>query len=497
MNALWKTLSRQCVLGLYAGLALMALTGCTVGPDPVAPEPSVSLAWHSELRNGLTAKLMDPNTLASWWTTLDDPQLSGLIERAAAGNLDLRKAKSRIRESRARRGIAEGAGLPTLTATASATSRRTDTNRGIDTTSESLSSSFDAGWELDIFGRVRRSVEAAQADLESVEEDLHDVLVSLLAETALNYIEVRTFQARLAAAEANLETQNETYQLTLWRSQTGLDDELAMHQARYNLENTRSQIPMLRSGLEEAMNRLAVLLGETPGNLHQELEKPRAIPIPPAEVAVGVPAETVRRRPDVRRAERELAAQTARVGVAMADLYPRLTLNGSIGLESLSLRDPSSSSRTGSVSGGPGISWAIFDPTVRPNIEVQSALQEQALIQYQAVVLGSLEEVENALIAYAQEQQRRDTLRQATESAQAAADLAQFKYQAGLIDFVNVLVAQRSLLSFQDQLHQSNGTVTSNVIRLYKALGGGWTSMATVPAVPMALEPALKNGENK
>jgi outer membrane protein, multidrug efflux system len=497
MNALRKTFFRKRVFGLCGGLALMALAGCTVGPDPIAPEPSVSPAWHSELQDGLTAKPIDPNTLASWWITLNDPQLSGLIDRAAAGNLDLKTAHSRIRESRARRGIAEGAGLPTLTAAASATSRRTDTNRGLDTTSESYTSSFDAGWEVDLFGRVRRSVEAAQADLESVEEDLHDVLVSLLAETALNYIEVRTFQARLAAAEANLETQNETYQLTLWRSQTGLDDELAMHQARYNLESTRSQIPTLRTGLEEAMNRLAVLLGETPGNLHQELETPRAIPVPPAEVAVGVPADTVRRRPDVRRAERELAAQTARVGVATAALYPRLTLNGSIGVESLSLRDPSSSTRTGTVSGGPGISWAIFDPTVRPNIEVQSALQEQALIRYQAVVLGSLEEVENALIAYAQEQRRRDNLRQATESAQAAADLAQFKYQAGLTDFSNVLDAQRSLLSFQDQLHQSNGTVTSNVIRLYKALGGGWTSMATAPVEPMALEPDLRNGENK
>jgi NodT family efflux transporter outer membrane factor (OMF) lipoprotein len=313
------------------------------------------------------------------------------------------------------------------------------------------------------------------------------VLVSLLAETALNYVEVRTFQARVAAAEASLKTQDESYQFTLWRSQAGLDDELAVHQARYNLENTRSQIPTLRIGLQEAMNRLAVLLGGPPGNLHEELDKPQSIPVPPAEVAVGVPADMVRRRPDVRRAERELAAQTARIGVATAYLYPQFTLNGSIGLETLSLRDPSSA-RTWTVSGGPRISWAIFDSTIRPNIEVQSALQEQALIRYKTAVLTSLEEVENALIAYAQERQRRDNLRQATEAAQAASELAQFKYQAGLTDFSNVLDAERSLLSFQDQLNQSNGTVTSNVIRLYKALGGGWTSMASASTAPEAVK---------
>jgi multidrug efflux system outer membrane protein len=494
MNALYKTVATL-VLRLCGVLAVAVLAGCAVGPDYVAPETSLSTNWHSELSDGLISQPIDPNMLASWWTGFGDQQLSGLIERAVAGNLDLATARLRIRESRARRSIAQGASFPTFNTAGSATSSRTNTNTGPDTRGEVYSSSFDASWELDVFGGVHRSVEAAQADLEASEEDLRDVLVSLLAETALNYVEVRTFQARLTAAQASLATQSETYELTLWRSQAGLEDELAMYQARYNLENTRSQIPTLRTGLQEAMNRLAVLLGETPGNLAGDLEKPQAIPVPPAEVAVGVPADVVRRRPDVRRAERELAAQTARVGVATANLYPQLTLNGSIGLETLSLRD-SSSPRTQTMSGGPRISWAIFDPTVRPNIEVQTALQEQALIKYKAAVLGSLEEVENALVAYAQEQQRRDNLQQATEAARAAAELAQDKYQAGLIDFSNVLDAERSLLSFQDQLAQSNGTVTSNLIRLYKALGGGWTSMA-VAAAPGGDGSDLRFGEKK
>ncbi len=225
---------------------------------------------------------------------------------------------------------------------------------------------------------------------------------------ALNYVEVRTFQARLTVAEANLEAQNETYQLTLWRYQAGLSDELAVQQARYNLENTRSQIPTLRTGLEEAMNRIAVLLGEQPGKVHGDLEKREPIPVPPLEIAVGVPADMLRRRPDVRRAERELAAQTARVGVATADLYPKLTLSGSIGLEALSLSNLSSSG-SWTLSGGPRITWAIFKAgAIRQNIEVQSALQEQALIKYEAAVLSALEEVENALVAYAEEQHRRD-----------------------------------------------------------------------------------------
>ncbi len=217
-------------------------------------------------------------------------------------------------------------------------------------------------------------------------------------------------------------------------------------------------------------------------------EKPEPIPVPPAQVAVGIPADVVRRRPDIRQAERKLAAQTANVGVATAELYPKLLLNGSVGLETLSLHNPASSG-SWLVSGGPSLSLPIFNTTIRPNIEVQSALQEQALLQYETTVLNALEEVENALVAYAQEQQRRDNLREATAAAQAAAALAQNKYETGLTDFTTVLDAERSLLSFQDQLNQSEGTVTSNLIRLYKALGGGWTSLVAAAAAPVGPQP--------
>lgn len=457
---------------------MFVLSGCvTVGPDYVRPETSLSTTWHSELKGGLIAGEMNPQTLAAWWSTLNDPALSSLIDRAVSGNLDLKKARARVREARGRRGIANASLFPTLDTTGSASWSSSSKDLGNGKQSHLYSASFDASWELDIFGGVRRSVEASQADLEASQEDLRDVLVSLLAEVAMNYVEVRTYQSRLAVAESNLVVQNETYQLTSWQYQAGLSDELAVQQARYNLESTRSQIPTLRTGIEEAMNRIAVLLGEQPGKVHEELKKPVPIPVAPLKVAVGIPADVLRRRPDMRRSERELAAQTARVGVATADLYPKLSLSGSIGLEALSLNTLfSSAART--MSGGPQVTWAIFHGNaIRENIEVQSALQEQALIKYEAAVLSALEEVENALAAYADEQQRRQSLSAASEAARQAAELAQHKYEAGLTDFTVVLEAQRSLLSFQDQLAQSNGAIISNLVRLYKALGGGWKSL--------------------
>jgi NodT family efflux transporter outer membrane factor (OMF) lipoprotein len=434
--------------------------------------------WHTQLNGDLNIREADAQTLAAWWTTLNDSKLSSLIDRAVSGNLDLKKARARVREARARRGVAKADLFPTLDATGTASRSRSSGETGSGMTRDLYVIGFDAAWELDIFGGARRSVEAAEANLQASHDDWRDVLVSLIAEVALNYIDVRTYQVRLTVAKDNLESQSETYQLSQWRYEAGVSDELAVQQARYNLENTRSQIPVLRSGLEAAMNRVAVLLGEQPGTVHTELEQRESIPVPPLNVAVGVPADLLRRRPDVRKAERDLAAQTAKVGVATAELYPKFTLSGSIGLEALSTGDLFSSGSK-FYGFGPSISLPIFaGGAIRQNIEVQSALQEQALIQYEAVILGALEEVENALVAYTEVQQRRQSLSDATRAAQKAAELAEQKYQTGLTDFTNVLDAQRSLLSFQEQLAQSNGNITANLVRLYKALGGGWTSLA-------------------
>ena len=474
-----KSLSLQMITSV---LAAFFLSGCAaVGPAYLPPQISTPDQWHAGLKEGLTQESMDSEIMAGWWTTLNDPTLTRLIQRAVKDNLDLKEARSRVREARARRGISAAQRFPAVDATGSASSSRSSEDAGSGERRELYAAGFDATWELDVFGGVRRSVEAAQADLEASREDYRDVIVSLLAEVALNYVDVCTFQTRLDVAEKNLETQGETYELTVFRYKAGLSSALDMEQAKYNLENTRSQIPTLRISREEAMNRLAVLLGTHPGTLHSDLCVKKPIPVPSLKIAVGVPADVLRRRPDIRRAERELAAQTARVGVATADLYPKFSLVGSIGLEALSLGDLfSADNRTDRV--GPGVSWNIFDAgAIRKNIEVQNALQEQALIKYEAAILTALEDVENALVAYAQDQYRRQSLIQAAQAAERAVDLALNQYSSGLIDFQDTLEAQRSLLSFEDQLAQSDGAVTSNLISLYKALGGGWTSLMPEP----------------
>ena len=455
---------------------ILTLAGCvSVGPDYRKPEIALPSQWNQTLVSSATASNLDIKILATWWSKLNDPALSSLIDRAILGNLDLREAKARVREARAQRGVSVADQFPSVDATASASRNRT--SGGVQNL---YSAGFDASWELDLFGGKRRSVEAAQGTLEASEEDLRDVLVTLVAEVALNYVDVRAYQTRLGIAEANRDAQQETYQITQWRLEGGLITALDVEQARYSLEQTRSQIPPLQTSLEKSKNRLALLLGKHPGSLEEELSERKFIPVAPVEIAVGIPADVLRNRPDVRRAERKLAAQTAKIGVAAAELYPKLALNGSIGFEALSAR--SLFTYGNRVYGfGPSITWNIFDAgRIRKNIAVQSALQEQALIQYEAAILSALEGVNNALVAYVQEQIHRQTLNEAKSAAQRAVELARSRYESGLVDFQVVLDAQRSLLTFQDSLAVSEAEVTADLIRLYKALGGGWTPMSEV-----------------
>ncbi|MEW6379261.1 MAG: efflux transporter outer membrane subunit [bacterium] len=451
-------------------LVPLLFAGCVVvGPDYVPPDPAAPKAWNAELSGGLTASPLDAQTLAAWWSRLNDPVLTSLISRAVNGNLDLRSSRARLREARARRGISESDRYPTLDATGSASLSRSDGRE-----SKLFKAGFDAAWEMDLFGRVQRSTEAAQADIEASRENMRDVLVSLSAEVALNYVEVRLYQTRLAIAEKSRKAQEETYNLTLWRSEAGLTGSLDVERAKSNLEETRSSIPSLQAGLEQAMNRLALLLGKKPGSLHEELSQTAPVPVAPVEIAVGVPAEALRRIPAVRQAERRLAAQTARVAAANAQRYPTFGLTGSIGLESLTLNDLFTSA-TQILRIGSNITWPLFDAgRIRQNVEVQDALLEQAVIEYERAVLTALKDVEDALVAYAKEQVRRQHLEEASQAAQRAEALAESQYSAGLIDFQAVLDAQRSTLSLQNQLAASDSEVTSSLIRLYKALGGGW-----------------------
>lgn len=478
MNRPLKVKGLRVAQRILAVLAIAALAGCAaVGPNYIPPQTPVSTIWNTPLQGGITVET-EPRNLADWWTTLNDPELSRLIERAVAGNRDVERAAARIREARARRGLSKAGLYPTLDASGSAARSRGSADMGPVATTDLFSAGLDASWEIDLFGGVRRSVEAADADLQVAGEDLRDTLVSLLAEVAMNYVDLRTAQARLAVTETSLKSLEESLRLTQWRAQAGLGDELAMEQARYNLESARSQIPSLLTAIAEAQNRLAVLTGETPGAVHAELSQPEPIPSLPPEVAIGVPADLLRQRPDVRRAERQLAAQTARIGVATADLYPKLKLSGAIGLQALTFGSLFNAANATS-SGSSGLTWRVFDAgAIRKNIEIQSALQEQSRIAYESAVLGALEEAENAILAYAQEQRRRQSLGEAVRSAQVAAELAGIKYRAGLIDFTTVLEAERSLLGFRDQLAQSEGAIVTNLVKLYKALGGGWTALS-------------------
>ena len=460
------------IMKILANVSLtLLLSGCAmVGPDYNMISPEAPNKWNAAMTGGLETGQTMQDSLGRWWTLFNDPILEELEAKAVIANLDLKAAESRVREARALRNISHANLFPTIDTSAS-----TEKSRPSNSSERNLFAvGFDAIWELDIFGGNKRSVEAAKAEVMATHEALRDVMVTLTAEIGMNYVDVRAFQSRLAAARNNLKAQQQAYELNQSRYQSGLINELAVQQSRYNLEQKRSKIPQLETALVASMNRLSVLIGEKPGSLSQKLSVLTQLPPSLPAIIIGVPAETLRRRPDIRQAERKLAAQTARIGVATADLYPKFSLTGSIGLESLAIEVlPEWASRKFSI--GPSASWNIFDAgAIRQNIEVQNARQEQALIHYQVTVLTALEEVENSLIAFVKEEERHNALAMATEAAEQANLVAQDRFEAGLSDFSAVLDAQRSLFSFQDELAQSTGAVTSNLIRLYKTLGGGW-----------------------
>lgn len=478
----------MCWLALFVPIIM---SGCAmVGPDYEKVRPESRENWYAQMEKGLEDSRPKRDNLSKWWEVFNDPVLTRLEKQAVEGNLDLKTALSRIRQARLKRGIDQADFFPTIDAAGVVEKQRSSQSMnpmrseysGLDWENEFYQLNFDSGWEIDVFGGLRRSVQAAQADLEASRADLNDVLISLMAEVAINYIEARTYQNRLEITRANIKTQKKTYQLNKSRYQAGIIDELAVQQSLRNLERTRSQIPRLKSGLRAAKNRLSVLLGQEPGSLKTEFTTDKPIPDVPAQVAVGIPAEVMRRRPDIRRAERQLAAQTARIGVATAELYPKFHLAGTIGLRAIDQENYFFDAQSRFWSIGPSISWKIFrGRALRLNIKLETEQQRQALIQYKSAVLGAQEEVENALTSYAKEQIRQESLNSSVSAAKRTEFLARDRYKAGLVDFYNVLDAQRSLLELEDELTQSKGEVASNLVRLYKALGGGWGYVHKLP----------------
>ena len=472
MNRVWAV--------AVSGVLLLA--GCAVGPDYRHPETSVPTAWSglstaAAPQPSVTTTL--PAELVQWWKTFDDPMLTSLIERAIAANLDLRQAEARVRQARATRGMVASALWPEIDANASySRSRAGGSSSGSGGTGNGVlnlyQAGLDAAWELDVFGGVRRSIEAAQADLQASEEDRRDVLVTLVAEVGVDYVSLRGLQQQIFIARNNLEAQKHTAEITRKRFEAGFVSRLDVANAYAQVATTEANIPLLESAAQATIYNLSVLLGLQPAALAEELGSDKPIPTTPPEVPVGLPSDLLRRRPDIRRAEARLHGATARIGVATADLFPRFSLTGSFGFLSTDLNSLGNwSSRFWSF--GPGMSWPIFTAgRIQWNIELQKAVAEQDLAAYEQTILIALKDVETALVAYAKDQERIRSLTVAVANNRSAVDLSTRLYVAGKSDFLNVLVAQRSLNISEEALVLSTRSQVNNLIALYKALGGGW-----------------------
>lgn len=461
------------------GVSLVVLVGCTVGPDYERPEleQEVPDAWKSAAAEDVEGP---GSPLETWWTTLNDPELVELIHEARLNNLSIQTAAARVREARAQLGIATGQYYPDVVLDGSY-SRTQPSENNVQVPIPGLTEEFDTydlgvgfQWEIDVFGRLRRGAESARASLEASIEDYRDVMVILMADVAANYVDVRTLQDRIRYGRANVEAQSDSLQLTKDRFDAGLSPLTDVTQAEYNLANSQAAIPRLEAQLAAAINRLAVLLGKPPGAVDDLLTGESAIPDPDEEIVASLPADLLRRRPDIRSAERRLASQTAQIGVAKADLYPTFSLNGFLALQSLdSSNFFESDSTTWSLV--PGLRWNIFaGGKIRNNIRVQEARTEQLLFAYERSVLFALNEVESTMVAYERERVRRQRLFEAVDASQRTVELVKTQYMSGLTDFLNLLDAQRTLASQQDSYAESEGQVVQNLIALNRALGGGW-----------------------
>ena len=474
-----RSKNRLCPFRLYPFVCLLVfglvlLGGCAaVGPNYQKPKTPMPESWQLASDPAL---IRNESQVIDWWMVFNDPFLTQLIEDAASGNLSLKAALARVEEARAQVWVARGMEVPSVNLGANATWQRGSEYSlppgGSTNTSNTIG--LDAGWEIDLFGRIRRSVEAAQANYEATEEDRLDVMVTLYSEVARTYLTVRTLQARLSATQSNIESQKRILWLVQSRFNNGLATALEVAQAQMELASSQAEVPPLKIALEQNINTIALLLGKQPGAYQRDLKIVKPIPIPPQKVTVGVPANLLRQRPDIRRAERQLATQTARIGVATADLYPTFSLTGSFGFSATDLRDiPNYGSRIFTF--GPALQWNIFDGgRIRSQIKVEDARTEQALLNYEQTVLAALNETENALVGFLNQRQRVSALERSVQASSRALKLALDLYKEGLTDFENVLDAQRNLFVFSNQLAEAKGTLTVNLVNLYKAIGGGW-----------------------
>ncbi|NOT12829.1 MAG: efflux transporter outer membrane subunit [Methylococcaceae bacterium] len=473
--------------GILSAVITISLTllGCAVGPDYQRPELPIPKKWSE---TALNASLADRQP-DKWWKTFNDPVLDQLIIDATVANLDLKQALTRVQDARTQRSATIAAGLPSVSARSNLSRRFNNTTAGAGSQSGGstvgggfgvggqhiniFQIGFDAQWELDFFGGVRRAVEAADANVDTEIENSHDVLITVIGEVARTYIDLRANQKLLAVAQENLTAQQDTFALTQVRQQAGLASMLDVEQARNAVANTEATIPVYQTLAKQAMHALGVLLGREPGALALRLSREGKVSVISSHAIVNLPSELLLRRPDIRRAERQMAAANAAVGVATAELYPKVNLAAFLGLQNMRITDFTPLGKSWSAASS--ISMPIFNwGKLNANIKSKKIQYEQSFLSYQSTVLNAFKEVEDALVANTNEQQRYQSLSQAVEADHLAAELSAELYQKGLTSFLNVLESQQALFQAQSNLVASEAKVASNWVALYKSLGGGW-----------------------
>jgi multidrug efflux system outer membrane protein len=465
---------------LLATISAVLLAACAVGPDYHKPE----VATSDQFVGTDVAQFSTQDVEREFWKEFNDEQLNDLIERALVANHDIRIATSRLREARALRGQARLDLAPTVTASGGYTkARASDRQLGplpnVDREQDFYDSGFDAFWELDFFGRVRRGVEASTAQLQSAEASVYATQVSVTAEVARNYFELRGAQQQLEVARRNAENQGETVRITTARLDAGRGTQLDASRAQAQLSATLATIPDLETAVTRSMLRLGVLTGQQPEAVLPQLSAARPLPTLPVAHDIGTPELLLRRRPDIRVAERNLAASTAEIGVAVGDLFPRITFLGHWGFDAVNSSDLGNAASE-TFSFGPSISWAAFDlGRVRQKIAQREAAADGALAKYEQTVLQALEETDASLTAYSKAIVKQQHLQTSANASLEAAKLARARYESGVADFLQVLDAERTALAAEDQLARSETQTATALLATYKALGGGFRPLTT------------------
>lgn len=457
--------------------------GFKVGPEYFRPAAPAADQWIDTDDPSLENRAPDE---PEWWHVFNDAVLEHLIQSAYQQNLPLREAGLRVLEARSQRQIAAATLLPQSQAAFGSYSRQQISRNTVfgpflPRAFDEWATGFDLSWELDVWGRIRRSIEVSDAELDASIEDYDDVLVTLIGDVAATYIEVRAFDERLTLARENVEIQTGSLKIAEARFRDGKVSELDADQAESNLADTQSLIPLLQQGRRLAMNRLAILLGIPPAHMASWLGGSGSIPIAPEQIAAGIPAELLRRRPDIRRAERLVAAQSARIGIAEADLFPQFGIGGDIQVQAIDFSDLfTSASTAGTVV--PGFRWKILNyGRIRNNIRIEDVRFQQEVVRYENTVLKAQREVEDALAQFLRSKERTARLQTSADAAERAVHIARVQYREGKVDFNQVFVLEASLVARQDKLVESRNDVAVAVVRIYKALGGGWQVRLRVP----------------